>query len=308
LFTSVFALVEQISDVFATSAAQPTDPNGGGGGRESQNGNTFAFDQVPTIVSGGIHWLTSTVQSAADSIGIHQLPDGVLDSVESILQIVAPAVPWRVINVLFDGSLSSGNQTRQDIPNPAAADQALDAAHSTRESPAADNLLAAMFAISPQPGDRLPSGGLVGDELAVDAADTAFWESVGEPGIDGVAWPLFDNASETALNRLPVTTAAARVPAANHPSLALLDIEVPFALRRVDRRPAVKKEVCMAAGSSSDGRRPSIEPLSFAALLMALPNMLFAGFGRPELEHRRGSRSHLRSDRPTQGTFHARRR
>ncbi len=314
LFTSVFAIVEQISDVFATSAAEPRDPNGGGGGRESQSGNTFAFDQVPTIFSGGIHWLTSTVQTAADSIGIHHLPDDVLDSVESLLQIVAPAVPWRVINVLFDGSLSSGNQTQHDGSKPAAADQALDAARSMRESSAADNLLAAMFAVSPQTGDRLPNGGSAGNELAGNesaaggAANIAFWEGVAEQGIGAVVSPLEDEFFELASNRLPAAAVAPKVAAASHPSFARLDIEVPFAPRRNDRQPASKDDGRAALDSPRVGRQPSIEPLSFAALLTALPSVLFAGFARNGPEQRRGSRSHLRSDRPTQGKFHARRR
>ena len=248
LFTSVFALAEQISDVFATSAAQPPDPNGGGGGRESQNGSTFAFDQMPTIFSGGIHWLTSTVQTAADSIGVHRIPDGVLDSVESILQIVAPAVPWRVINVLFDGSLMNGNQTQHDEPRSAAIDQALDAVRLMHDSSAADSFLATMCGVSPQPGDRLPSGGSAGNELAGNesaaggAANIAFWEGIAERGIGAIVSPLEDELFELASNRLPAAAVTPKVAAASHPSFAMLDIEVPFAARRTDRRPALKDE------------------------------------------------------------------
>ena len=306
LFTSIFALVEQIGEASAASSATSTGENVGGAGRETLGWSTFAIDQVSSIVTGEIHWLTSTFQTAAKSVGLHQIPDDVLESAESLLQVAAPGLPWRAINMFFDGLLKNGDQPQHSALKTSALDQAFETMLSFRESPSAGNLVSGLLWANPRPTDGDFGAGVFSDELAASAsADVAFWEGIGENGIGNVAWPLAAGVTEPAASRSFATPGDSAI---DDPILSLIDLAVPIAARRVSRRPT-EQAIGRATAELKDDRRSALHaPLSGAVAAMVLPAVASAVSGRDEPEAQVSLRSiTVRSDRKPQGTRHARR-
>jgi hypothetical protein len=72
-------------------------------------------------------WLESTVATLASSTRLHDATDGAIDIVESVLDVAAPQVPWRVLHQFFDTLLHAADGNKKSPPKPAVVDQVFDA-------------------------------------------------------------------------------------------------------------------------------------------------------------------------------------
>ncbi len=68
-------------------------------------------------------WLETTVATLASSTHLHDASDGAIDVLESVLDVAAPQVPWRVLHQFFETLLHAADGSKKAAAKPAVVDQ-----------------------------------------------------------------------------------------------------------------------------------------------------------------------------------------
>ena len=92
-------------------------------GSISQSSAGGASAKLPTIRE----WLESTVASFAVATRLHDAPDGAIEVLESVLDVAAPQLPWRVLHQFFETLLHASDGSKKSPPKPAVVDQVFEA-------------------------------------------------------------------------------------------------------------------------------------------------------------------------------------
>ena len=92
-------------------------------GSISQSSAGGASAKLPTIRE----WLESTVATLAVATRLHDAPDGAIEVLESVLDVAAPQLPWRVLHQFFETLLHASDGSKKSAPKPAVVDQVFEA-------------------------------------------------------------------------------------------------------------------------------------------------------------------------------------
>ena len=136
-------------------------------------------------------WLESTVASLAVSTRLHDAPAGAIEVLESMLDVAAPQLPWRVLHQFFDTLLHAADGSKKSSPKPAVVDQVFEAGGDEDEfdlggyQPADDGV---------PPVGLPPAGG----ERSADV-DHGAW--IAERGVWRDGWPGLDRTAEATVER-----------------------------------------------------------------------------------------------------------
>ncbi len=268
LFASLFSLIEQFGE--ASPTADKSDGMNAGGAGHDQSSLLASVEQVSSFVAGGIHWLQSALHDAAKSVGLPHLPEDLLDTVESALQVATPGVPWRVLNSLLDGVLKNVDQAKQGLGNHHAVDRVLQSIDWLfGDNVGGSDDLNSQTDAKPPEADDSGNEAPVAPSATIAMSVDELWEDVAMNGVlDSRHAVVYDRSTRI----IPTSNRADRFPTGNINN-RLNEISLAGEFSRATRSPSISRQasasvalavvlpsvfaVAGGAGSTFDSRRSS---------------------------------------------------